>query len=274
MGISAAACAACLAGLGWTLRDYIMGAPAAEPVLAAPVSIGPAGDAAAAPAASPAGNEQKEAGSVHVVALGDSLAKGTGDSAGKGFAGYAADLLQEKAGQEVELQNYGVDGLTAPQLSSMLSQQDRVKTSVSQADILLVSIGGNDLFRGGETLMNLDEKQVAQLQKTFNGQLDQIVKNLRQLNSTAPVYVMGLYNPFPYLNNAETANKLVRAWNSQEAETISAYGKTIFVPTFDLFQQNIQGLLHTDMFHPNAKGYRLMAERLAGLLAEGQVGAP
>lgn len=62
-------------------------------------------------------------------------------------------------------------------------------------------------------------------------------------------------------------SSVVRDWNYNTAETLAQDSKAVFVPTYDLFQQNTADYLFTDHFHPNEKGYRLMAERAAALIA-------
>ncbi|MDF2925717.1 MAG: Lysophospholipase L1-like esterase [Paenibacillaceae bacterium] len=273
IGISAAACALCLLGLFWTLRDYIQGAPAATAIsrplgqTAAPVA---AGGTPAPASTAPLPIPEEADGRLRIVALGDSLTRGTGDSAGKGYAGYAADNLEDRREGEVELVNYGVDGLTAPRLLTML-EQDNVKQDVLQADIIFVSIGGNDLYLGGQTLLNLNTERVAEQQKAFNGHLSALLTELRRLNGRAPIYALGLYNPFSTLNSAAVTNKAVREWNGGAEETASGFSGAVVVPTYDLFQLNLEELLHTDHFHPNAEGYKLIGERLASLIAAGEV---
>ncbi|MNF04900.1 hypothetical protein D3C80_2045140 [compost metagenome] len=60
-------------------------------------------------------------------------------------------------------------------------------------------------------------------------------------------------------------SSFVRGWNNQTMETVAEYEQAVFVPTYDLFQLNVAELLFTDHFHPNDKGYRLMADRLTAL---------
>ena len=43
-----------------------------------------------------------------IVALGDSLTRGTGDEEGKGYIGYLVDELEEKTDEKLTLHNYGV----------------------------------------------------------------------------------------------------------------------------------------------------------------------
>jgi lysophospholipase L1-like esterase len=198
-----------------------------------------------------------------VLALGDSLTRGAGDSAGKGYAGYMVDELKGKTEQEVILSNLGVNGLRANQLVTQLAELE-IQTQVKRAEIILVSIGGNDLFQGGQTLLNVTLAKDLEIE--FAKQLQIIVSELRALNETAVIYLIGLYNPFIEMRDPEITSKIVRDWNFQAAEIAAQHPQTIMVPTFDIFQMNVQEYLHTDQFHPNTEGYRLIGERVAALI--------
>ena len=86
-----------------------------------------------------------------VLALGDSLAKGTGDNEGKGFVKRAIEELSADGGKAELLGNMGINGLTTAGLQSKL-QEDGVQYALRQANVILISIGGNDLFRGSDIL--------------------------------------------------------------------------------------------------------------------------
>ncbi|MFC6650045.1 GDSL-type esterase/lipase family protein [Paenibacillus rhizoplanae] len=98
----------------------------------------------AAPAAA-ASDEYK------ILALGDSLAKGTGDNSGQGFVKRTVDALSANGGKAELLGNMGINGLTTAALESKL-QEEGVQYALRQANVILISIGGNDLFRGSDIL--------------------------------------------------------------------------------------------------------------------------
>jgi lysophospholipase L1-like esterase len=265
MAVSAASCVIWAAGLGWTLWHYFVDKPetaaVSQPVMVQPDVPG-SGTGSAPASAAVAAPENQNSGSFRILALGDSLARGTGDAEGLGFAGRLADLLEERSGRQVELVNQGVNGLTSEQLEASL-KQGAVREEIKSADMLLVSIGGNDLFRGGETLGNLDGKLIGQIQADYNRRLQSILTQIRGLNPNARINLVGLYNPFIEWKDSAATSKFVRDWNYAAGETASSFPGVVLVPTFDLFQLQVRNYLSADQFHPNGDGYRLIAERMS-----------
>lgn len=208
-------------------------------------------------------NDKEE---IQLLALGDSLSRGTGDQEGKGYIGYLKDLLSDKTDETINLSNYGVKGLTSAELANMMEQQE-MQRQVGMADIIFITIGGNDLFQGGETLSVIDENSIKELSAIYLENLQSILTRLRSVNEDAPIYLMGLYNPFSDLDDSDLTSKVVREWNNESAEISAGFNHTIFVPTYDIFQQNVQTYLYSDHFHPNKQGYQLMAERVASLIS-------
>ncbi|AWP37979.1 GDSL family lipase [Heyndrickxia coagulans] len=214
------------------------------------------------------GNNTSKAGGtkqITITAIGDSLTRGTGDTAGKGYAGYVADRLKKKTKKAVLLQNNGIKGLTSSGLLEQL-KQPQIKRELKSADIILLTIGGNDLFAGGEALDHLNTAYIEKLEKPYLANLKQIYAGIRAVNKTAIVYHVGLYNPFIDLSEAKTTSAIVRKWNFDSASVASDFPKVIYVPTFDLFEQNVNDYLYSDKFHPNTAGYQLIGERVASLI--------
>ncbi len=110
-------------------------------VLALRGSLGePIGEPPAPPASKPA--RVKEPGRRFLLVLGDSLARGTGDETGKG---YAADVLDSlKKSGAAEMANLAVDGAESGDVERVLESENVGKLAAS-ADWILLSAGGNDL---------------------------------------------------------------------------------------------------------------------------------
>lgn len=253
MGTAAVSGIVWIGALAWTLQDY-WGGPADAATAAIPRET-----AAAMPEPSP------DDGRFRLLALGDSLTRGTGDPDGKGYVGYLSDELRDKSPEDIAVRNFGVNGLTAPELAGQL-KESALQGEIEAADAIVVSIGGNDLFRGGETLGHLDSEYIGQLRNGYLEQLDVILRELRERNAAADIFLIGLYNPFIELSNNAETTAIVRDWNHAAAEVVSRYPNAVLVPTFDLFQLRVQDYLARDQFHPNAEGYRLIGERVASLI--------
>lgn len=201
-----------------------------------------------------------------IVALGDSLTRGTGDETGKGYVGVLVDEIQEKSKQPVKLTNLGIIGQRSIQLKDQV-QEAEVQRQIETADYVLVTIGGNDLFQGGQGLIEYETMaDIEEVEKEFTENLQVIFEQIQNVNKEATVFLIGLYNPFIDLDEGKEISKIVRHWNYQSAEVSATFPKVVFVPTFDLFELKVNDYLYTDKFHPNTEGYRLIAERVASLL--------
>ncbi|QGG46818.1 SGNH/GDSL hydrolase family protein [Heliorestis convoluta] len=201
-----------------------------------------------------------------VVALGDSLTRGTGDSTGKGYVGHLVDYLRQNSQETVSIHNLAINGQRSDQLAQQIEQLD-VQRTLQEADLIVLTIGGNDLFRRGETLLTMDLEAIQAYEKDYLQNLHFILSEIRQQNEEALIFYLGLYNPFINFDDSEITSQVIRQWNYESAEALAQYSQTVFVPTFDLFQLNVNQYLYSDQFHPNAEGYRMMAERLTSLLS-------
>lgn len=200
-----------------------------------------------------------------IVALGDSLTRGTGDEEGKGYIGYLIEELEEKTDEKLTLHNYGVKGYRSEQLFSQV-KGETIKNQIKNADVILITIGGNDLFQGGQTMGSPDQEAVALIKEQYLNNLKKTMDMISSINQDVTIYLVGLYNPFIDLNDAGMTTTVIRDWNYSTNQLLDQYSNSVFVPTFDLFQLNVNDYLFSDKFHPNSKGYRIIAERVASLI--------
>lgn len=245
--ISILFCLLWLVGLGWAVGNYYAGAPS-QPLKAQKVT-----------------NSVENKKGQNIVALGDSLTRGTGDETGKGYVGDLVDEIKQKTKRPVQLTNLGINGQRSDQLRVQVTQPE-VGRQIQKADIVLVTIGGNDIFRGGQGLEDFQSKTITAIEKKYLNNINYIFKQIRKNNSKANVFFIGLYNPFIDLDQGKEMSKVIRQWNYDSAEVSAGFPKIVFVPTFDLFELKVNDYLYSDKFHPNTKGYRLIAERVASLL--------
>ncbi|WP_462409659.1 SGNH/GDSL hydrolase family protein [Neobacillus sp. Marseille-QA0830] len=236
-----------LGGLGWAVGNYYAGKPESIPQT------------------SPHEKTVDSKKGLTITAIGDSLTRGTGDETGKGYVGDLVDELKKKTKKTIQLTNLGINGQTSDQLKQQV-QQSEVGRQLQKADIILVTIGGNDLFRGGQGLVDFETDNITEIEKKYLDNLNFILQQIRKNNQEATVFFVGLYNPFIEMDQGKEMSKIVRRWNYDSAEVSANFPKVVFVPTFDLFELKVNDYLYTDKFHPNTKGYRLIAERVASLV--------
>jgi lysophospholipase L1-like esterase len=217
------------------------------------------------PKSSTVSTSNKQTNDVSIVALGDSLTRGTGDSTGKGYVQYMLDNLKAKTKQKVDLSNLAIKGYTSEQLLTQLKQTE-VQRQIRQSDIIVMTIGGNDLFQGGDSISNYNQIKIDTLEKTYVSNLKEIYSTLRELNPDATIYHVGLYNPFSELPDSEKTSSAVRNWNFASTELAASFKKIVYVPTYDLFEMNVNDYLSSDKFHPNNIGYQQIGDRVSSLI--------
>lgn len=217
----------------------------------------------------------KDQSRIQILGLGDSLTRGVGDPAGEGYVGRVANHLQEDLQKDVYVWNYAVSGSRSDQLLDMIkAENSEVRQSVQQADIVLLTIGGNDLFQLGIGQVNRDDLESLELDFDFVAEnlpdaidrLEQILVELAGLNPETRVIYLGLYHPFLPFDQDREGSALIQEWNNRAIQLSNVYTNLTVVPTYDLFQNYLSRYLSEDHFHPNADGYERMAERVIQVL--------
>jgi lysophospholipase L1-like esterase len=198
---------------------------------------------------------------LNIVTLGDSITRGIGDDEGTGYVGRLKTSLKKEYNQSSSITNLAVSGAKTTNLLTYLKKKN-VKETIGTADIIVLSIGGNDLFPGADQLNQQFLKTYRPDEKTFKSNLQTIFKLIRQQNSSASIYVFGYYNPFHNVQGLDASSSFVSRWNDILEQTILQLNNAYVIPTFDLFYNEEKKYLYTDHFHPNKDGYKEMANRL------------
>lgn len=193
--------------------------------------------------------------------LGDSLSHGTGDPTGRGYAGDVAAALRRRG--PVESVNLAVAGAESSDLRGLIESAN-VRSLAANADVILFSVGGNDLSHSlsGAGAPAQALSSVTDARGRFAANLRSILTELRKANPSAPIRVLGLYQPFGTdEREARVGESVVLGWNSIIAETALGYANVTMVPVFDLFAGRPDRLA-SDRFHPNREGYHAIADRV------------
>ncbi|HIE6629314.1 SGNH/GDSL hydrolase family protein [Bacillus luti] len=205
--------------------------------------------------------EKKKTGTLQIVSLGDSLTRGVGDKEGIGYIGRMKEDLQKDYKQKVALTNLAVSGAKMPDLLKQI-ESSGAQYSIKQADVIVLTIGGNDLFPGWESLGKIDLETYRPDTETFQSEAKKIIEEIRKVNTDSPIFWLGLYNPFEDVEDLKGSSNIVVDWNAS-LEKLALTDKNVYItPTFDLFQNRGKDLLYSDHFHPNEVGYTYMSERL------------
>lgn len=205
--------------------------------------------------------EKKKTGTLQIVSLGDSLTRGVGDKEGIGYVGRMKEDLQKDYKQKIALTNLAVSGAKMPDLLKQI-ESSGAQYSIKQADVIVLTIGGNDLFPGWESLGKIDLETYRPDTETFQNEAKKIIEEIRKLNANSRIFWLGLYNPFEDVEDLKGSSNIVVDWNAS-LEKLALNDKNVYItPTFDLFQNRGKDLLYSDHFHPNEVGYTYMAERL------------
>jgi lysophospholipase L1-like esterase len=214
------------------------------------VNIAPATSTAAAPAAQT---------SVVPVIVGDSLARGAGDETGLGIAGRLDEELRKRKRPAKTTVNLGINGARTADLVRQL-ESPNVKSMLGQANVIVISIGGNDLWGGSDWRTAAPENPDVVMAGVLD-RIGNVVKTVRDANPKARVFFIGLYNPFAATPMGPRLNGLVNRWNGKLLERFGSDPNFTVVQTADLFSHHDR--LALDRFHPGAEGYALIARRIA-----------
>jgi lysophospholipase L1-like esterase len=133
--------------------------------------------------------------SLTYVALGDSIAWGMGADNDYGYVHRYRDILA--ATQSVDLKNYAMKGIKTSDLLFQLNVDMKVRRALKGASLITISIGGNNLLScASDNYSSIDATCAQTGVDQFISDWDDIVNEIRSLNSTASIKVMTLYNPY------------------------------------------------------------------------------
>ncbi|NHN30891.1 lipase [Paenibacillus sp. S3N08] len=217
------------------------------------------------PKESPLATKEK----IQIVAFGDSLTAGTGDLSGRGYVGQTKEKLEKQLGKPVFIfNNFAIPGFRTYDILKDMDAKKDIGASLSQADLILFTAGGNDLFEGGQGVMDtagdegFNPKGAEDRMPEALKRLEEIMDRIAKLNTTATIVYVGLYHPFLDMDPSRQGSLVIQKWNAAAFEIAHRYPNVIVVPTSDLFELNLNKYLYTDHFHPNQDGYERIAERI------------
>jgi len=193
------------------------------------------------------------------IILGDSLGRGTGDETGLGIGGRLVDELRKRKVPSKNIVNIAVNGARTIDLIEQLDSRN-VQTLIAQSNVIIVSIGGNDLW-ADHNWRNAPPRDPEGVMKFVLDRVEKSVTIIRGANRSARIFVIGLYNPFISTPFGKLLTPFVNRWNALLVERFGSDPNVVIVQTSDIFAYRDR--LSFDRFHPNDEGYSLIARRIA-----------
>jgi acyl-CoA thioesterase I len=174
-------------------------------------------------------------GSLHYVALGDSLAQGIGASdPERGYVGLLAARLERATGRSVEVVNRSDTGTMIHDV--VRDQVPALRAMRPPPDLVTVTIGTNDVGRvTGERLR----------------------ERFAELCSALPPGT--LVADLPRFHRGRRARAAAEA-NAVLREVLAGHPALIAVPLHDATRRTGRRYRSADLFHPNDRGHRLYAD--------------
>ncbi len=172
---------------------------------------------------------------------------------------------------DYDYKNLAVNGYTSSDLLSYLSV-DYVAEAVTQADIIQISIGGNDFLRSNLPGLLLggifgNMTMFDEVQKDFENNFIQIIQKIKELNPDATILMQTLYNPLKllmsivYQHGVDRVNGTIKAYLEENPEAFT------IVDVENRFKGQ-WGYIAVDMVHPNSKGNLEIAKLTLEVLVE------
>ncbi|WP_052121396.1 arylesterase [Inquilinus limosus] len=181
-----------------------------------------------------------QAGTIRILALGDSLTAGFGLDPADGFVPQLQAALRAQ-GFDVTVLNGGVSGDTSA------GGLDRLDWALAdKPDLVLVELGANDMLRGvdpASTRANLDKI----LTRLGQEKLPTLLAGMRAAPNLGPAYAKAFDPIFPDL--------------------AKAHGVTLY-PFFLDGVATVAALNQADGMHPNPTGVKLIVERITPAVVE------
>lgn len=203
------------------------------------------------------------------VVLGDSIAYGSG-MVNMIDACYGK-IVAETNGYTYA--NHSIPGITAGFLLTMLTDGEKVRASVSDADIINISIGGNNFLTSNiiglafDCLTRKDMTEFDEIAGNYYNELCGIVDKINELNPDAVILLQTVYNPqdgaagVVYGIGGDKLNEMMRKYDAEHP------GEIVIVEVAEALNGDPENFAD-DKIHPSKKGNEVIAKVILDLLFE------
>ena len=209
---------------------------------------------------------------LNLVSLGDSLAAGTNahQTTKFGYSDFVRTYLEEAGLLRSYNKSFAIPAYRSTELLRDIKNNKTkeidgktvsIQNVIHDSDILLISIGVNDLFyklgvkEHGLSLIREDRiyEYIDQVIEDINALYEEINKYARN-----QVIVIGYYNPLSRYRNNEFTSAITYA--NKELKKLATKHGFDFIDTYHLFKNNPNFLPNPADIHPGNEGYRAIAK--------------
>ncbi len=207
------------------------------------------------------------------LVLGDSIAYGSGLS--NPIDACYGKIVADTNGYDYV--NYAIPGHTTTNLINRL-KQDAVVEDLKKADIISISIGGNDFLMSNliglmfDSIVKGDHTEYDKIAESFYANFCEIIDIINSHNEDAVILMQTLYNPQsgylrpPYQEGANRINAAIERYNTENP------GEIVIVDVGTALGDDMNNYAD-DEIHPSAAGNEIIAKVILEKLNEINLGS-
>lgn len=210
---------------------------------------------------------------IDYVVLGDSIAFGAG-MVNTVDACYGKIVAETNGYNYV---NHSIPGITSGVLLTMLTDGEKIRASVKEAEIINISIGGNNFLTNNivglafDCLTKKDTSLFDEIAAVYYDELCQIMDRINELNPDAVVLLQTVYNPQDgaagkvYGLGGDKLNEMIRKYDAEHP------GEIVIVDVANALNGN-EANFADDKLHPSARGNEIIAVTVLKALYDLELG--
>ncbi|KIL47853.1 hypothetical protein KR50_20200 [Jeotgalibacillus campisalis] len=201
------------------------------------------------------------------VALGDSVAAGATpyESLDAGYADIIADTLSKNGLLAAFSKDFAVPGFAVNNIHDLLDEEE-VRQSVSQATLITLSAGANNILglvrqdAAGRTVM-FDQLIANYTLNQMRIQYGELLDEILQINPDASIYAVGYYFPYPHVLSTQQQGvlKMLELVNDIIENEASKRDIAFIDAGADFDPDGLNYLPNPVDVHPNQQGYLSIA---------------
>ena len=214
---------------------------------------------------------------LNYLAIGDSLSLGVNSYGvvNYGYSDYVATHLDKNKLLKNYTKNFSSSGYRIADLKYQLANNEVLKTDddslsfkkcLREADLLTISIGGNDLISeinlSTSDVENMNEEEILHIMDDIIVSLKDLLKEIRKY-ATKDIFLLGLYNPKK--NTTLPSDRIFAYFDSKMMEVCNSYDVE-YISLYELFKERSDFLPNPTNIHPSTLGYEAIAKKIISKL--------